>query len=74
MQLAKEITYGQNGQLIQTFLFDETQLEEIDSEKTPKLVEHKKFKSLLSYGRYLDKLKDLYKDSLTELPTITNKK
>jgi len=74
MQLAKEITYGQNGQLIQTFLFDENQLEETDSGEAPRLIEHKKFKSLLSYGRYLDKLNDLYKGKLIELPTIINKK
>lgn len=74
MQLVKEITYGENSQVIQTFLFDETQFEEKKSEKTPKLIEHKKFKSLFSYGRYLDKIKDLYEGSLIELPTIINKK
>lgn len=67
----KEMTYSKDKQFIETYLFDETDL---DENQSPKLVEDKKFKSLLSYGRYEDKIKEKYGDKLKIFPTVVTEK
>lgn len=67
----KEMTFSKDKQFIETYLFDETKL---DEDGKPTLVEDKKFKSLLSYGRYEDKLKEKYEDKLIVFPTVVTER
>jgi hypothetical protein len=71
MELMKEMTFSKDKQFIETYLFDETKL---DEDGKPTLVEDKKFKSLLSYGRYEDKLKEKYEDKLIVFPTVVTER
>ena len=71
MELLKEMTFSKDKQFIETYLMDETIL---DENQKPTLIEDKKFKSLLSYGRYEDKLREKYGDKLIIFPTVVTEK